>query len=237
MPVVGDAATVDWGLKVSPGETIAVEDESGQTVPLRLVGVVANSMLQGSLLMAEDDFVRLFPSTSGYRVFLIDAPPDRVEAVRTRLADALADVGLEVTPAAERLAAFNEVINTYLSIFGSLGGLGLLLGSVGLGVVVLRNVLQRRSEFATLRAIGFKRPMLRWIVFAEHGALLLLGLACGVVCGIVSVTPALLSPGARVPYTSLTVTLAAVLGSGLLWTWLASVAALRGPLLAALRND
>ena len=35
----------------------------------------------------------------------------------------------------------------------STGGLGLLLGSVGLGVVVLRNVLERRGELALLLAV------------------------------------------------------------------------------------
>jgi hypothetical protein len=36
------------------------------------------------------------------------------------------------------LAEFNTVENTYLSIFQVLGGLGLLLGSAGLGIVVAR---------------------------------------------------------------------------------------------------
>jgi hypothetical protein len=39
------------------------------------------------------------------------------------------------------------------------------------------------------------------------------------------------------PYGSLVLTLAAVLLNGLLWTWLATGHALRGNLLAALRNE
>ena len=49
------------------------------------------------------------------------------------LSRAMSDVGLEVTSAAARLAEFNAVQNTYLAIFQVLGGLGLLLGSAGLG--------------------------------------------------------------------------------------------------------
>src|SRR2546425_885221 len=82
--------------------------------------------------------------------------------------------------ATRRLAAFNAVQNTYLNTFQVLGGLGLLLGSMGLGVVVLRNVLERRSELGLLQAVGFTRRSIRWLVLSEHGGLLALGLAVGI---------------------------------------------------------
>ena len=116
---------------------------------------------------------------------------------------ALQDEGLELTPAAERLNAFNAVQNTYLSTFQALGGLGLLLGSAGLGVVVLRNVQERRGELALLLAVGFRRRVLQWLVLSEHAALLGLGLAAGVLAAAVGVMPALLSPGAQIPYSRL----------------------------------
>ena len=121
--------------------------------------------------------------------------------------------------------------------FEFLGGLGLLLGSVGLGVVVLRNVLERRGELALLLAVGFRARALKWLVVSEHGALLLAGLSVGVVAAGVAVLPSLLSPGAEVPYRSMALTLAAVCASGLLWTWLATLLALRGRIIEALRNN
>ena len=144
---------------------------------------------------------------------------------------------MELTPTTQRLAAFNAVQNTYLSTFQILGGLGLLLGSVGLGVVVMRNVLERRSELALLLAVGFRRRALQWLVLSEHGALLLFGLAAGVIAALVAVLPALLSPGADVPYLSVSLTLATVLISGAVCTWTATALALRGRLLQALRNE
>jgi ABC-type antimicrobial peptide transport system permease subunit len=129
------------------------------------------------------------------------------------------------------------VQNTYLSTFQVLGGLGLLLGSVGLGVVVMRNVLERRSELALLLAVGFRRRAVQMMVMSEHGALLLAGLAVGMVAALAAVLPALLSPGSNVPYGSLALTLGAVLLSGAVWTWLAAAFALRGRLLDALRNE
>ena len=76
--------------------------------------------------------------------------------------------------------------NTYLDIFQALGGLALLLGSVGLGVVVLRNVLERRGELALLQAVGFRKGSLHWLVLAEHGGLLVLGLIGGMVSALLA---------------------------------------------------
>jgi ABC-type antimicrobial peptide transport system permease subunit len=198
---------------------------------------LANSILQGSLLISEDEFIKRFPGESGYRMFLIDAPSNNLAAVSATLSRALQDVGLELTPAPQRLAAFNAVQNTYLKTFQVLGGLGLLLGSAGLGVVVLRNVLERRGELALLQAVGFRRRALQWLVLSEHGGLLGLGLGIGVVAALVAILPVLLAPGAQVHYLSLAGTLAAVFVSGLGWTWLATWLALRGELLKALRNE
>jgi ABC-type antimicrobial peptide transport system permease subunit len=106
-----------------------------------------------------------------------------------------------------------------------------------LGVVVLRNVLERRGELALLLAVGFHPRALSRLVLIEHGALLLLGLFVGAGSAVIAVLPVLLSPAAEVPLTSLAVTLAAVLVMGALSTWLSTGLALRGKLLEALRNE
>ncbi|MHC4619247.1 MAG: FtsX-like permease family protein, partial [Planctomycetota bacterium] len=208
VPAVGDYPTVVWALGKSVGDEIPYTDERGRAFKVRIVGTLKNSILQGSLIIAESNLVERFPSEQGYRVFLIDAPADRTEAAAGELSAGLRDFGLELTTTAERLAAFNAVENTYLSIFQLLGGFGLILGSVGLGLVVLRNVLDRRGEFGMLRAVGFSKGALKQMVFYEHGGLMLGGLLCGVVAAMVAVGPALRSPGAQVPYLSLVLTIA-----------------------------
>ena len=204
---------------------------------IRIVGVVANSILQGSLLVSEQQFVERFPYTGGYRAFLIDAPKGRAGQVAEVLSRALQERGLEVVPAWRRLQDFLEVENTYLAIFQALGGLGLVLGSAGLGIVVLRNVLERRGELALLQAVGFRRPALRWLVVSEHWLLVFLGLATGLVAAALALWPSLRSPGTEAPLGGLAWLLAALALGGLLWSWLAAWAALKGPLLNALRNE
>ncbi len=238
-PAVADQATIVWALGKSVGDTLAYTDERGKTFRIRLVGALAGSILQGGLIISERNFTGHFGSESGYRAFLIDAPPSEVESLtRTLTADpGLADVGLELTPTTDRLAAFYAVRNTYLSIFQALGSLGLLLGSVGLGVVVLRNVLERRGELALLQAVGFSRSVLYRMVLYEHSVLLAMGLLCGSLSGFVAVIPVLRSSGGAVPGLSLLLTLAAVACGGILWIYLATASALRGEILSALRGE
>jgi hypothetical protein len=237
VPAIGDANAIEWAMGKQLGETIDYVDDQGRHFKVRLVGAVANSILQGSLLIDEAEFTRRFPSESGYRMFLVDAPSNSVAQISATLSRAMQDAGLELTPTARRLDEFNAVQNTYLGTFQVLGGLGLLLGSAGLGVVVLRNVLERRGELGLLTAVGFRRRLLQRLVLSEHGALLGIGLGLGTLAAAVAVLPSILSPGTRLPYVSLALTLIAVLLNGLLWTWLATSYALRGNLLSALRNE
>jgi putative ABC transport system permease protein len=237
IPAIGDAASIQWALGKKIGDTLELADAQGRPFRLRLVGGVANSILQGNLIIDEARFRRLFPDVAGYRLFLIDAPTNNLDAVAATFSRAMEDVGLELTPPTTRLAQFNAVQNTYLTTFQILGGLGLLLGSAGLGVVVLRNVLERRGELALLTAVGFRRNQLsRWVLW-EHASLLMAGLVIGVISAAIAVLPSMLSPTAELPAASLLWTLAGVLALGMITTWLATRASMRGRLLDALRGE
>ena len=72
---------------------------------------------------------------------------------------------------------------------------------------------------------------------ATIGLLLIAGLTCGVPIAFLSVLPALLSPGAEIPYLSLSITMLLIFLNGLLWTYFATAASLRGNLVASLRSE
>jgi ABC-type antimicrobial peptide transport system permease subunit len=237
IPAIGDANSIQWALGKKIGDTLDYTDERGQLFRLKLVGGVANSILQGSLIIDERQFVKRFPTEGGYRMFLIEAPTNAVKALSATLSRALEDSGLEIVSATGRLNEFNAVQNTYLGTFQVLGGLGLLLGSAGLGIVVMRNVFERRGELGLLTAVGFRGRMIQGMILLEHALLLGLGLAVGIGAAAVAVLPALLTPGSQLPWLSLSCTLGAVVLNGLAWTWLATSFALRGNLLSALRNE
>ena len=127
--------------------------------------------------------------------------------------------------------------NTYLATFQTLGGLGLILGTVGLGAVLLRNVLERRRELALMRAVGYDARHLSLMVLAENALLLFAGLAAGIGCAIVAIAPAWLERGGGVPLLSLGALLVAVVATGFAASLAATVAAVRAPLLGALRTE
>ncbi len=236
VPAIGDGGSVAWALHKKVGEALRYRDEQGDAFDVRIVGTVADSILQGNLLIADRHMRARFPSASGFRMFLVDAPAAKRDAVAEDLSDALADIGLELTPAHERLAAFQSVQNTYLSIFQLLGGLGLLLGTAGLGVVVLRNALERRSELAVARAVGFTDRDVVRLVWSEHALLLAMGLGAGLIAALVAVLPAL-GGGRDLPVAGSLGWVAVLGASGAFWVWAAGRVAVRGPLLERLRGE
>jgi len=237
IPAVCDIQSLTWALGKKVGDILEIPDEQGVTRKIRIVGAIASSVLQGSLIVSEADFVRLFPSESGYRMFLIDAGADRAASLTTDLRRALQDEGLDIISAQKRLAAFNAVQNTYLDTFRAIGGLGLLLGSFGIGLVVLRNMLERRRELAVLRAFGFSRLQLGWMIFGEHLWLVLLAIICGVGAAGVAILPALRFTSTPLPWGSLIATVAAVAACAIISALLATSWVVRAPLLPALREE
>ncbi len=237
IPAITDDATLEWALQKKLGDTLDYRDDRGQPFKVRIVATLAESMLQGSVIISEKNFIQKFPDQGGYRFFLIDAPPAKAAAVAEELSRALSDRGFEATAASRRLADFQAVQNTYLSIFQALGGLGLLLGSVGLAIVVARNVLERRSEFGLLEAVGFRARQLRILVFAEHRWLIACGLGIGIGSALLAVWPHLRERASGFPLREMALLIAALACGALFWTWLATRLALRGNRLEALRNE
>jgi hypothetical protein len=236
VPVFGDANSMTYVLHLGIGDEFVLNRKEGP-LRLRLVGTLADSVFQSELLISEENFVRLFPDQQGYRFFLIDASQGDVPAITTALEGRLSDYGFDVTNTADRLSNFHRVENTYLSTFQMLGGLGLMLGTLGMAAVLLRNVFERRKELALLRAVGYNSSHFTIMVFAENALLLVLGLGTGTVCALLAIAPVFFERGGRLPNISLGLLLLAVLISGLTASLVATWAALRSPLLPALRAE
>jgi hypothetical protein len=237
LPVIGDHASLQYVLKAGLGDVIEVAREGRAPLRLRVVGMLQDSLFQGELLTGERHFVRAFPEIDGYRVLLVAPPPGREAAAATALESGLRDLGLDVTPAGDRLAAYHRVENTYIATFQALGALALVIGTFGLGTVLARNVLERRRELAVLRAVGYRTRDLARMVMAEDALLVGLGLVTGLACALIAVLPAALARGGTIPWGTIGLMLAGVAVAALLAGRSAVALVRRGSLIEDLKSE
>ena len=260
IPVLGDMNTLMYSLKVGIGDTISVPNAEQPQFRLRIEGMFDGSVFQGVLIMSEQNFNRLYrEEPAGYRYFLVDVGSDRSsseagsqKSPQPEGSESFSDKGRELTqvlesnlgaygfdaePVADRLANFLMVQNTYLTTFQTLGGLGLLLGTLGLATVMLRNVLERKSEVALLRAVGFRTSAVGGLVLWENGFLMVWGLVSGAGTAIIAMWPHLVTTGADVPWFSVLGMLGLVFVTGMLSALAAVAEAVQTPIVATLRSE
>jgi len=232
-----DQATAMWGLGKGVGDTLDYQDANGNTFQVKITGLLAGSVLQGKMIISEQAFLAKYPDAAGYRFFLVDARPEACDEIAAHLTRQLEQRGLALEPAKQRLELFLSVQNTYIGIFTVLGGLGVLLGTAGIGVLIARHVLERRGELGLMQALGFRAGALRLMIMGEHSVLLVLGMVLGVVTAGLAVIPQLISSGGGLPAAFLARLIAAVLGFGLVVCVTAVSTAVRGRLTESIRRE
>ncbi len=224
-----DQTVIQYGLKKSIGDTLVYLNEMGNPFKLILAGGLNNSIFQGNILISDQVFREQFPSTGGSKIMLIDAPSHKQELVTKILEQSLIDYGMDVTSTSQRLATFNSVTNTYLSVFMALSGLGFLIGTMGLGIVLLRNIVERKHELALLTALGFNRKQLFRLVYMENFMLLATGMFIGILAALVGILPSLLSPSFSIQGGFLMMLIGLIFISGALWIYFPLRIALKRP--------
>lgn len=234
IPAIVEAHTAQWMLKSGLGGTISIPDDQGREVRLRIVALLQDSPFQGELFVSSADFRRLFPRQEGFTELLID-PAGQADAVRDLLAAAYADRGIGIESTRDKVQSYLQVENTYLSTFQILGGFGLLLGTAGLAVVLLRNVWERRREFALMSATGYQPRDLAMLVMVENAVLVGFGIAAGVTAALLAVLPS--GSDANTPWARLGLLLALVFVAGLAAGAAAVRTVVRAPVIPALRDE
>jgi hypothetical protein len=216
-----DQTVITWGLRKKTGDTLRFVDEHGRAMLIRLAGGLENSVFQGSILVS-DSLLRLyFPSGAKPGITLIDTPPEIMDTIASLLETRLGDLGATATSTAARLNGFNTVENTYLDVFIILGGFGLLLGTAGLAVLILRSLRDRRGEIALYHTLGFPEKLVRQLLRYEFLFILFAGLLTGVLSALAGTLPSWISAGTHaLVFPSLVVI--AVMANGLVWIYYAT---------------
>jgi putative ABC transport system permease protein len=229
IPAVADQTVIQWGLGLTTGDTLKYTNEQGDTVRIVLMGGLANSVFQGNILISEKQFMKHWPSVSGTHVFLVSANRTDIEPVQSEIMRVFRDYGTDIKLADHKLAEFNAIENTYLSIFLVMGALAMLIGTIGLAVILARNLQERKAEIALLRATGFSRGRILKLIISEYSVLLFYGTLAGGLSALAAVLPGLLNPAGKVSPLFLAGILLVLLIHGLFWIVLLGWQAIRKP--------
>jgi len=189
IPVIGDQNTLLYSLGLGIGSHFTMTGEQGQEISFVVVGTIAPSIFQDGLLVDRQRLLEAFPSTKGFGRVMVEGPLGNLETFRNELNLGLESHGVDTFLTQDQLMAFHRVQNRYLSIFQSLGWLGLGLGCAGLFLVILQNVQDRKKEIALWTALGKNLQSIRYDFIVEHCLLFLSGLGGGMICGVIAIAP------------------------------------------------
>ncbi len=194
-PALVDATVLTWSLMINWGDTLWYESDRGQSIGIQIVGMLSNSIFQGNILIDRTLFSEIWEETTGSEVFLLKTNETEKEEVKTLLSQALNEYGVRVTATNDRLKQFNTVTDTYLTIFLTLGGLGLLLGIMSFIIVVRKNLAVRRKEIDLYRTLGFTGKKVGQILYRENLFVPLYAIATGVISSLVGVSISFMNTG------------------------------------------
>jgi putative ABC transport system permease protein len=238
VPAVADQSVIQWGLGKKVGDTLVYVNVRGEEVQLLLIGGLANSVFQGNVIISSSNFMTHFPENGGSDVVLIEAFENDRQKIEEELEMIFRDYGWEMTSTLEKLAGFNSVENTYLQIFFLMGAFAMLLGTIGLVVIMAKSMIERRSEIALLRTLGYRMSHLIRLFFQEYTTLFIAGILIGTISALLATLPNFLMANQNISADFISAVLLVLIFNGLIWMIVIPVIMIgKIRLLHALRND
>jgi len=237
IPGIADASVIQWQLGKSVGDTLRYLDDSGGEFFIVLVAGLENSIFQGNILISDTNFLDRFPSISGSSLFITESSLNQISDLSQKLTYSMQDFGLNLSTTFERLSEFNKIENTYLSIFLILGSFGILIGSLGIGLIVFRNIREQRKEFALLQAVGFTKKQIIGIINKGYLIILVYGIIVGIISAIAASLPSLIAVNLEIPYFLLLIIILFIFLFSFGSIFLTTNSSLKGNVNELLRNE
>jgi putative ABC transport system permease protein len=181
-----DEEALIWSLKKSVGDTLFYQNDRGENVPVVIAGTYPTGIFHGNAIMPMEDFRHLWPKETGVEVLLMKSSrPDEAAEI---LSTAMNEYGLNVQSVEERIRMFFEVTETYLIIFLTLGGLGLLLGIFSLMIIVRKNLVAQTATIQQYRAMGFSDTLISQLLRRENLLVPLYAVCVGATGSVISIS-------------------------------------------------
>jgi len=233
---IADQTVLEWGLKLKTGDTLELRAENGRPLRIIIAAGLQTSVFQGNVLIGKDNFIKFYPSVSGSQVFLIDGNRALIDLYRNILNERLENYGVSIEKTSARLASFHKVTNTYLSVFGIFGAMGMIIGIAGLGFVLLRNYNQRKKEFALMLATGFRIKKIRQMILSEQVLILLAGVSSGIVSAFLA-TSSSVTNSRDIPWLFIIMMVVAILITGFIALFLSVRSITKNSLITNLKAE
>jgi putative ABC transport system permease protein len=186
VPCIGDYNTIVWILGLDVGSTVSILDENGEIFFMKIVGIIGNSIFPGSLIIWDEHFDLLYPTDSGFDLFLFKSDSGNLKSQIVEMEGALSSYGFDGFTVESAVLENIQVENTYISIFQVILVFGLVIGTVGFGIVASRNAFERRREIGILRAMGFTRKTVIKALVLENAYIISVGIIIGFLSGIIA---------------------------------------------------
>lgn len=191
-------------LRVNLGDEVDLVDlRSGRSQKRRVIAFVDSfSTLPGALIgrrQVERDF-----AGAGKSTWLVRSDPAVGPAEVAKQLDAtLVDDGVEAVGYKSRIEDFMKLNLQFFTLLRGYLALGLVIGIIGLGVIMIRAVRERRRAIGILRALGFGASTVRRAFVGEAAIVAAEGILVGVMLGLVTARNLLssdLAQGMDVPF-------------------------------------
>ena len=187
IPALVDATVLQWSLGKSLGDTLFYTGSNGQEYAIQLAGTLPNTIFQGYILIDQSQFSKIWETTRGSELFLMQVEEGLLPNVKTMISQAMHEYGIRVTSTNDRLKQFNTVTDTYLTIFLTLGGIGLLLGIFGFIIVIRKNLSIRHNEIELYRTLGFLNLKIKDILYRENQIVPLYAIVTGLFSALIGI--------------------------------------------------
>ncbi len=171
------------GLSAKVGDVFYYRNLTGAVAQVRVIGIQYQQFTQG--LFVGWDTVRdnFNVSASGLFYFKVRPGVD-VTAAGHDLERAFVQYQMITLDVKSFVNQILEVITGVFNLLQAYLALGLIVGIAGLGVITMRNVVERRQETGALRALGFRKSMVLKSYLLELSFVALTGITMGTVLGV-----------------------------------------------------
>ncbi|HEY7488446.1 MAG TPA: FtsX-like permease family protein [Streptosporangiaceae bacterium] len=180
-----------------PGTQLSLVDpQTGQRITRTIAGVLTDGIafygiggreFRYPVLMSEATTRQLLGAQARPSSMLLRlAPGTDPGEVASRLQGQFLEQGLVATNLPQLVRDNFTATRQLFTLMNGYLALGLLVGVVGLGVIMVRAVRERRRTIAVLRALGFQARTVRRSFYAETAFVALEGVVIGTVLGILT---------------------------------------------------